>query len=369
MKRFSRLPSFEVLEEKRLKAADLACSIAHGPGFVEAVEASPSCPPTSSPLIASSLQQSKSLTASAASESTEDESNSEEQGSETDGSDDNETDGSDDSEGDDTDDNETDGSDDNETDNSDDNESDDSDDSDSDDSDSDDSDSDDNDSSDQEMEFSATLTGTGDGTASVETDTEHASTKTDFVVKVSGAPASQTFQVTVDSTVVGNLTTDTQGAGKLKLSSDPDDDEQALPADFPTVSDGTTVSVGLAGQTPILTGTFAADSEASDLKQLESSGLSSGQLSLPNDFQTGGSGASSNSAALKSSATSLPSQRSADDSALDPNLVDLVYATADNPHNSEDQSALLESSTKGPADESADSVFERLSSNPLTWTN
>ena len=78
-------------------------------------------------------------------------------------------------------------------------------------------------------------------------------TETEFKASVTGADANTTLDVAVDGTVVGQITTDDNGAGSLELSSNPDDsDEQQLPADFPTtIADGSAVTVGL------LSGTLA----------------------------------------------------------------------------------------------------------------
>jgi hypothetical protein len=76
--------------------------------------------------------------------------------------------------------------------------------------------------------------------------------ETEVVVKVSGAEASSSLDVTIGDTVVGQLETDENGAGKLVLSTDPTDDETDLPDDVAAaITTGTTVSVGT------LTGNFA----------------------------------------------------------------------------------------------------------------
>lgn len=76
--------------------------------------------------------------------------------------------------------------------------------------------------------------------------------ETEVVVKVSGAEASSSLDVTIGDTVVGQVETDENGVGKLVLSTDPTDDETALPDDVAAaITTGTTVSVGT------LSGTFA----------------------------------------------------------------------------------------------------------------
>jgi hypothetical protein len=108
--------------------------------------------------------------------------------------------------------------------------------------------------------LAATLTDSETGeTAKVtyKTHTEDGVTETEFKVKVTGAAADTPLEVAIGGTVVGQITTDSNGAGTLKLSSDPDDDEQALPANFPTdIAAGTAVSVGS------LTGELAARTHA-----------------------------------------------------------------------------------------------------------
>jgi len=97
--------------------------------------------------------------------------------------------------------------------------------------------------------LSTTLTdsaGTATGTAKYSTYTANGATETEFKVSITGAAASTTLDVAIDGTVVGQITTDASGAGKLVLSSNPDSsDEQSLPANFPTsVASGAVVTVG-----------------------------------------------------------------------------------------------------------------------------
>lgn len=69
--------------------------------------------------------------------------------------------------------------------------------------------------------------------------------ETEVVVKVSGAAASSSLEVTIGDTVVGQVATDVNGSGKLVLSTDPTDDETALPDEVAAaITTGTTVSVG-----------------------------------------------------------------------------------------------------------------------------
>ncbi len=79
-------------------------------------------------------------------------------------------------------------------------------------------------------------------------------TETELKVSVTGAAADTTLDVTVGDVVVGQVTTDANGNGKLILSSNPEDNEQPLPDGFPAdVAAGTAVSVGT------LNGTLAAN--------------------------------------------------------------------------------------------------------------
>jgi hypothetical protein len=86
--------------------------------------------------------------------------------------------------------------------------------------------------------------GTATGAATYSTGTYDGTTVTKFTVSISGATAATTYDVSVGGVDVGTITTDANGAGKLVLSSNPSSTEQALPADFPTVTSGTAVSVG-----------------------------------------------------------------------------------------------------------------------------
>jgi hypothetical protein len=84
--------------------------------------------------------------------------------------------------------------------------------------------------------------------------TSEGTTKTFFTVSVTGAAESTSLGVTIDGVVVGQLMTDSTGAGSLTLSSK----AGTLPSNFPTtVAAGSTISVGT------LSGTFAASTHAS----------------------------------------------------------------------------------------------------------
>ena len=94
-------------------------------------------------------------------------------------------------------------------------------------------------------------TGAGTGTATLTTKTRYGTNTTKLTVSVTGTIASSSLDVVIDGTTVGTLTTDSTGAGTLTLSSNPTGTEQSLPPNFPTVSSGSTITVGS------LSGTFA----------------------------------------------------------------------------------------------------------------
>ncbi len=363
MKRFNRLPSIEQLEEKRLKAADLTtCPTVQGPASIEAANLTPSGSTSSSQLRASSLQEASTPKASITAEEAGDDSETENQ--ETDDTDEtgdtDQTDDSDDS--DETESNDTD-NDDTDEQNGDDN-----------DNESNDTDNESDDSDNGEMKFTAALTGTGEGTASVKTDTDDGSAKTDFKLEITGAPASQTFDVTVGTTVVGTVTTDAQGAGKLKLSSDPDDDEQVLPTDFPTVDATTSISVGVTGQTPILTGTFAVSSELNSSAALHVESASSSQTSAPAGLLADESESLATAHKISSPLTANVSgtQNLDEGNVLDQNLLDAGFAAAARSGNSGDQFERPSDDfvDQGAVNESPslDAAFESLVDGELGWT-
>jgi hypothetical protein len=102
-------------------------------------------------------------------------------------------------------------------------------------------------------------TGTDTGTAWYATSTVDGTTTTQFKVSITGAAANTSLDVSVDGTIVGQITTDANGAGKLVLSSNPHGaNEQQLPSNFPTtVAASSTITVGAASgslATPTSTG-------------------------------------------------------------------------------------------------------------------
>jgi hypothetical protein len=91
------------------------------------------------------------------------------------------------------------------------------------------------------------------GTVTYTTDSHCGHTETELTVSVTGAAANSSLDVAIGGTDVGTLTTDSTGAGRLVLSSNPSGTEQPLPANFPTsIAAGAAVTVGS------LSGTFAA---------------------------------------------------------------------------------------------------------------
>lgn len=114
--------------------------------------------------------------------------------------------------------------------------------------------------------------GSATGTVKLTTYTEDDATETRLKVSVTGAAADSTLDVTIGETVVGQITTDADGAGQLILSSEPEDDEQPLPDDFPTdVVAGTAVSVGSLSGTLAVGGGHAGGCHSSDHTALNAS--------------------------------------------------------------------------------------------------
>jgi hypothetical protein len=93
------------------------------------------------------------------------------------------------------------------------------------------------------------------GTATYQTSTMNGTTTQQLTISVTGAAATTTLDVSVAGVAVGQITTDANGAGTLILSTNPHGaNQQLLPADFPTVTAGTTtVMVGTLGGTLALT--------------------------------------------------------------------------------------------------------------------
>jgi hypothetical protein len=98
------------------------------------------------------------------------------------------------------------------------------------------------------------------GTLTYETGSLFGVSVTLLKVSVTGAAASSTLDVTIGGTggtVVGQIATDTSGAGTLVLSSNPSSSQLPLPSNFPTsITAGTAVSVDT------LSGTLAASTQS-----------------------------------------------------------------------------------------------------------
>ena len=103
------------------------------------------------------------------------------------------------------------------------------------------------------------------GTVTYSTGSHCGTAETELTVGVTGAAANASLDVSIGGTVVGALTTDSTGAGKLVLSSDPSGTEQALPSNFPTnIAAGTAITVGsLSGAFAASTSTTGSDSGGS----------------------------------------------------------------------------------------------------------
>ena len=137
-----------------------------------------------------------------------------------------------------------------------------------------------------ETELTAQLTDPNNssalGSIKYEVETHNGTSETELKVAIRGATASSTLDVTIGGVVVGQLTTDANGAGKLVLSSDPTGTEQALPANFPTsIAAGTAVSVGtLAGTlaTPEEVGCHAANGTNLSAALTDANGTDTGTI-------------------------------------------------------------------------------------------
>lgn len=115
-------------------------------------------------------------------------------------------------------------------------------------------------SSSQATLLSASLTDSSNssagGTVTYQSATVNGTTQTVLTVVLSGETADTTYSVSIGGTVVGQVTTNSSGAGSLVLSSNPKGLEQPLPSGFPSsVASGTAVTVGP------LSGTFAVSTQ------------------------------------------------------------------------------------------------------------
>jgi hypothetical protein len=338
MKRFSRLPTIELLEEKRLKAADSAKGdVTHESALVESI---------GTPTGGNSAGEQSRIAFLTAEESTDGSDTEEQNGdsnsadsdnndsddsesgdnndsqtddtndSDSEDSDEGDSDDTNDSDSNDTSDSDSDDSNDGNSDDSDDNETDDTDDNESDDS------SDDDSNDENETNLSTNLSTSGNvvqGNAKFESETEDGTTKREATVEITTGVADGQYTVTI-GTGTGAFTapiTVSGGKGKLELSSDPDDDETLLP-DSVTIEAGTAISINT--PTPI-SGTFAASTSADSLKQLP--GLTGGTpQSLLADSPV--SPISTHSVSSQAFATATSSISA--DNAVDANLLDVGSA-------------------------------------------
>ena len=102
------------------------------------------------------------------------------------------------------------------------------------------------DSSQDHVELRANLAGeTGArGEAEYESESEHGRVQQQFEVAIENAEAGSIHDVAIDGVVVGQLTVNGSGRGRLRLSSSPEDNDQPLPADFPVVTAQSVITVG-----------------------------------------------------------------------------------------------------------------------------
>jgi hypothetical protein len=105
--------------------------------------------------------------------------------------------------------------------------------------------------------LSGLLSGTGQGIVNLVSRTVNGLTSANLGVHVTGAPANATLDVSIGGNVVGSLSTNAHGNGVLHLNTALGNADQLLAA-LNNLSADATVSIGVAGQTPILTGTLHA---------------------------------------------------------------------------------------------------------------
>lgn len=107
-----------------------------------------------------------------------------------------------------------------------------------------------------ETHLRASLTdsnGTATGKVSYESETERGKTKSKMEIEIRGAVPGSVLDVSVDGTVVGQITVNSKGRGKLVLSGNPKSGQAPLPTN---IAAGSIVSVGS------LTGTLATPVKA-----------------------------------------------------------------------------------------------------------
>ncbi|MHB8972489.1 MAG: dockerin type I domain-containing protein [Pirellulaceae bacterium] len=99
----------------------------------------------------------------------------------------------------------------------------------------------------EEIQFVASVTGTGTETATVtfESGNENGIPKDELNISVRNLVPNSTLDVIIGGVTIGQITTDTNGRGHVELTSAPHDpDELPLTADFPGIEAGGTVEIG-----------------------------------------------------------------------------------------------------------------------------
>jgi len=109
--------------------------------------------------------------------------------------------------------------------------------------------------------LSGLLSGTGQGIVNLVSRVVNGATSANLGVHISGAPANATLDVSVGGTVVGSISTNAHGSGVLHLNSALGNADQLLGV-LNNLSANASVTVGVAGQTPILSGTLQVGGHA-----------------------------------------------------------------------------------------------------------
>jgi len=105
------------------------------------------------------------------------------------------------------------------------------------------------------------LSGTGQGVVNLVSRVVHGTPSANLAVHISGAPVNATLDVSIGGTVVGSIVTNAQGSGVLHLNSVLGNADQLLGV-LNGLSANASVTVGVAGQTPILSGTLQVGGHA-----------------------------------------------------------------------------------------------------------
>jgi len=103
--------------------------------------------------------------------------------------------------------------------------------------------------------LSGLLSGTGQGIVNLVSKVVNGATSANLSVHVSGAPVNATLDVSIGGSVVGSISTNAQGSGVLHLNSALGNADQLLSV-LSGLSANANVTIGVAGQTPILSGTL-----------------------------------------------------------------------------------------------------------------